>query len=172
MWTLDGQWKRHPDLPGVLVHESSYIDLPTKIGEGTRIWHFCHIREDAKIGKNCSFGQNCYVANGVTIGDNVRVQNNVSIYEGVIIEDDVFIGPSVVFTNIRKPRSSRPNKEYQVTLVKRGASIGANASIVCGVVIGENAIIGAGCVVNKNVPPNTMVVGNPCRVIKNLEAGE
>ncbi len=160
------------ELPGVRVHESSYVDLPTSIGEDTVIWHFSHIREGAKIGRGCSFGQGCYVANGVIIGDRVRVQNHVSIYEGVIIDDDVFIGPSVVFTNIRKPRAARPNKEFQITHIKRGVSIGANATIICGVTIGEGALIGAGAVINKNVAPRSMVVGNPGRVIKLLDDGE
>lgn len=160
------------ELPDVRVHESSYVDLPTVIGPETVIWHFSHIRENAKIGRGCSFGQGCYVANGVIIGDRVRVQNNVSIYEGVIIDDDVFIGPSVVFTNIRKPRSARPNKEFQITHIKKGASIGANATIICGVTIGEGALVGAGAVINKNVPPRSMVVGNPGRVIKMLDPDE
>lgn len=165
-------FKNFPELPDVKIHESSYVDLPCQIGPGTVIWHFSHIREGAKIGRNCSFGQGTYVANGVVIGDGVRVQNNVSIYEGVIIDDDVFIGPSVVFTNVRKPRSQRPNKEYQLTHIKKGASIGANTTIICGVIIGEGALVGAGAVVNKNVPPHSMVVGNPARVIKMLEPNE
>jgi UDP-2-acetamido-3-amino-2,3-dideoxy-glucuronate N-acetyltransferase len=160
--------KKQDELVNCTKHETAIIDLPCRIGEGTLVWHWTHIRENCKIGNNCSFGQNCYVANGVTIGDNVRVQNNVSIYEGVVIEDDVFIGPSVVFTNIRKPWSTKPNKDFEVTLIKRGASIGANATILCGVTVGEGALIGMGSVVNKNVPPRTLVVGNPARVIKQL----
>lgn len=158
-----------PWLVEVTAHVSSFVDRPSRIGEGTIIWHFCHIRENVKIGRNCSFGQGCYIANGVTIGDNVRVQNNVSIYEGAVIEDDVFIGPSVVFTNIRKPRAAKPNKEYEVTLIKRGASIGANATILCGTTVGEGALVGCGSVINKNVPPFSLTVGNPGRVIKMLE---
>ena len=130
------------------VHPSSYIDQPCEIGEGTRIWHFCHVMADAKIGKGCSLGQNVLVASGVVIGDNVKIQNNVSLYTGVIVEDDVFLGPSCVFTNVINPRSQINRKaEYQQTLVKRGATIGANATIVCGATIGRYAFIGAGAVV-------------------------
>lgn len=156
-----------PEFPGVRIHESAYID-DCRIGEGTVVWHFVHIREGAKIGKNCSFGHASYVDKDVLIGDNVRVQNHVNVYKGAIIEDDVFLGPMVTFTNVRKPASyTRVHEsEYETTHVKRGASIGANASILCGITIGEYALIGAGTIVNKNVPPYAMVVGNPGRIIK------
>tara|TARA_R100001530_G_scaffold13251_3_gene12271 strand:+ start:7221 stop:7727 length:507 start_codon:yes stop_codon:yes gene_type:complete len=166
--------KQKDELVNCTKHETAIIDLPCRIGKGTVVWHWVHIRENTKIGENCSFGQNCYVDEGVVIGDNVRVQNNVSIYKGVILEDGVFVGPSVVFTNVRKPWSTRPveSVDYETTLIKRGASIGANATILCGVTIGEGAMVGCGAVVNKNVPPYTLVVGNPSRVIKTLEGGE
>lgn len=154
------------------IHKTAIIDEPCKIGDETVIWHWVHVREHAKIGAGCSIGQGCYIDKGVVIGDNVRIQNHVSVYQGVILEDDVFIGPSVVFTNVRKPWSIRPTDNYETTLIKRGASIGANATILCGVTIGENAMVGCGAVVNKNVPPNTLVVGNPARVIKTLVGGE
>src|SRR5689334_18656794 len=135
------------------VHESAYVDDGAVIGEGTRVWHFCHVLGGATIGARCSLGQNVVVMNGVRIGDNVRIQNNVSIYEGVELEDDVFCGPSMVFTNVMNPRShvSRKN-EYRRTLVRRGASIGANATIVCGVTLGEYAFVGAGAVITSDVP--------------------
>ena len=147
-----------------LVHESSFIDSPVTIGEGTKIWHFCHIMANTCIGENCSIGQNCVVGPNVTLGNNVKAQNNISIYDGVVCEDDVFLGPSMVFTNVINPRShvSRKN-EFKKTLLKRGASIGANATIVCGVTIGKYAFIGAGAVVTKNVPNFAMVYGNPAR---------
>lgn len=164
--------KREEELVNCTKHETAIVDLPCRIGKGTMLWHWVHIREDAQIGENCTFGQNCYVDKGVLIGNGVKVQNNVSIYSGVILEDGVFVGPSVVFTNVRKPRSARPTEaaDYETTLVKRGATIGANATILCGVTIGEGAMVGCGAVVNKNVPPHTLVVGNPARVIKNLDA--
>lgn len=152
-----------------MIHPTSVVDQPCQIGEGTKIWHFSHIRENAKIGRNCTIGQNCYIANGVVIGDNVKIQNNVSIYEGVIIEDDVFIGPSAVFTNVRKPRSWKPTRDYLTTVIKRGASIGANATILCGTIIGRNAMVGCGSVVLKNVPDGALVVGSPARV-KRIES--
>lgn len=166
--------KKEDELVNCTKHETAIVDLPCRIGQGTVIWHWVHIRENAKIGENCSFGQNCYIDEGVVIGDNVRVQNNVSIYKGVVLEDDVFVGPSVVFTNVRKPWSAKPTdtSDYETTLVKRGASIGANATILCGVTVGEGAMIGCGTVVNKNVPPYTLVVGNPGRVIKTLEGAD
>ncbi len=146
------------------VHESSYIDEPCVIGEGTKIWHFSHIMQDCVIGRNCNIGQNVVISPGVVLGDNVKIQNNVSIYTGVICEDDVFLGPSMVFTNVVNPRSavSRRN-EYQKTLVKKGASIGANATIVCGHEIGRYAFIGAGAVVTKDVPDYALMTGNPAR---------
>ena len=147
------------------VHESSYIDEPCEIGEGTKIWHFSHVMAGAKIGRRCNIGQNVVVLPGVSIGDNVKVQNNVSIYTGVELEDDVFCGPSMVFTNVTNPRSHVPRKdEYRRTLVKRGASIGANVTVVCGHTIGRYAFIGAGAVVTRDVPDFAMVVGNPGRV--------
>lgn len=148
------------------VHESSYVDDGVEIGEGTKIWHFCHILSGSKIGKNCVLGQNVMVGPNVKIGNNVKIQNNVSVYEGVEIEDDVFCGPSCVFTNVINPRAFIERKhEFRKTLVKRGATIGANATIVCGVTIGEYAFIGAGAVVTKDVPPYALVVGVPARQI-------
>jgi len=148
------------------VHESSYIDADVRIGKDTKIWHFSHILSHTKIGHDCSFGQNCMVGPKVTIGNNVKVQNNISIYEGVEIEDDVFIGPSVVFTNVINPRSFIVRKqEFKTTLIKKGASIGANATIICGNTLGSYALIGAGTVVTKAVPDFALVVGNPARQI-------
>lgn len=144
------------------VHPSSVIDEGCRIGDGTRIWHFCHVMNGAVIGNDCSLGQNVMVAPNVVLGNNVKVQNNVSIYEGVTCEDDVFLGPSVVLTNVINPRSAISRKnEYKKTLIKRGASIGANASIICGNTIGEFAFIGAGAVVTKDVPAYALVTGNP-----------
>lgn len=147
------------------VHESSYIDEPCKIGAGTKIWHFSHIMKDSIIGKNCNIGQNVVISPGVVLGDQVKVQNNVSIYTGVICEDGVFLGPSCVFTNVINPRAliNRKN-EYRETLVKKGASIGANATIVCGHNIGRYAFVGAGTVVTKEVPNFAMVYGSPVRI--------
>jgi UDP-2-acetamido-3-amino-2,3-dideoxy-glucuronate N-acetyltransferase len=148
----------------VFVHESSYVEAGAVIGKGTRIWHFCHVMPGAVIGERCSLGQNVVVMNGVRVGNNVKVQNNVSIYEGVVLEDDVFCGPSMVFTNVLNPRSHVSRKhEYQKTLVRRGTSIGANATIVCGVTLGEYSFIGAGAVVSKDVPPYALMVGVPAR---------
>ena len=150
----------------IFIHESSYIDENIKIGENTKIWHFCHILSDTKIGKNCSFGQNCVVGPKVTIGNGVKVQNNVSIYEGVEIEDDVFLGPSMVFTNVINPRAFIVRRdEFKKTLLKKGCSIGANATIVCGVTIGKYALIGAGAVVNRDVPDFALMVGVPAKQI-------
>lgn len=147
------------------VHESSYVDEPCSIGKGTKIWHFCHILAGAKIGERCSFGQNCLVGGGAIIGNNVKVQNNVSIYDGVIIEDDVFLGPSCVLTNVSNPRSQVVRHSlYEKTILRRGCTIGANATIVCGVTIGRYAFIAAGSVVTKDVPDYGFVVGNPGRV--------
>ena len=145
-------------------HETAVIDPGCEIGEGTKIWHFCHIMTGCKIGINCNIGQNVVVSPEVVLGNNVKVQNNVSIYTGVICEDDVFLGPSMVFTNVVNPRSSVNRKsEYAKTLVGKGATIGANATIVCGHDIGKYAFIGAGAVVTKNVPDYALVIGNPAR---------
>jgi UDP-2-acetamido-3-amino-2,3-dideoxy-glucuronate N-acetyltransferase len=148
------------------VHESAYVDQPCQIGKGTKIWHFCHVMQNTVIGEGCIFGQNVLVANDVKIGNNVKVQNNVAIYTGVECEDDVFLGPSMVFTNVTNPRSAVVRRgQYAKTVVKKGASIGANATIVCGHDIGEYAFIGAGAVVTKNVPAYALMVGNPARQI-------
>jgi len=146
------------------VHESSYLDAGAVVGKGTKIWHFCHVMPGAVIGERCNLGQNVVVMPGTRIGNNVKVQNNVSIYEGVVLEDDVFCGPSCVFTNVTNPRShvSRKN-EYRETLVRRGASIGANATIVCGTTLGEYCFIGAGAVVTSDVPAFALMVGVPAR---------
>ena len=155
------------ELPGgALVHESSYVDDGASIGGGSRIWHFCHIMHGAVIGERCSLGQNVVVMSGVRLGANVKVQNNVSLYEGVECEDDVFLGPSMVFTNVVNPRSHVSRKdEYRPTLVRRGASIGANATIVCGHTLGEYAFVAAGAVVTRNVPDFALVAGVPARII-------
>ena len=146
------------------VHESAYVDEGCEIGKGTKIWHFSHLIKGCKLGENCNIGQNVVVSSKVVLGNNVRVQNNVSIYEGVICEDDVFLGPSMVLTNVINPRSAVTRKhEYKTTLIKKGASIGANATIVCGNTIGSFAFIGAGAVVTKNVPDYALIIGNPGR---------
>lgn len=148
------------------AHETSVIDDNCNIGEGTKIWHFSHIMSNCTIGEKCSLGQNVVVSPDVVLGKNVKVQNNVSIYTGVICEDDVFLGPSMVFTNIVNPRSAIIRRdEYEETLVKKGASIGANATIICGNTIGEFSLIGAGSVVTKEIPPYALVVGNPSKQI-------
>jgi UDP-2-acetamido-3-amino-2,3-dideoxy-glucuronate N-acetyltransferase len=149
------------------VHESSYVDEGASIGAGTKIWHFCHITGGAVIGDGCKFGQNVYVSGGVTIGANVKIQNNVSVYDGVVLEDNVFCGPSCVFTNVKTPRSAFPRNsavDYSTTLVRHDASIGANATIVCGVTLGEYCFVAAGAVVTKDVPPYALVAGVPARV--------
>ena len=147
-------------------HESSYIDKDTRIGNHTKIWHFSHILQGSIIGQHCSFGQNCVVGPKVKIGDGVKVQNNVSVYEGVEIEDDVFLGPSMVFTNVTNPRAFITRKEeFKKTLLKKGCSIGANATLVCGVSIGEYALIGSGAVVNKDVKAFALMVGVPAKQI-------
>ncbi len=148
------------------AHPTAIIDEGAAIGEGTKIWHFCHLMNECKIGKNCNLGQNVFVANKAILGNNVKVQNNVSIYEGVICDDDVFIGPSVVFTNVINPRSVINRKDqYQPTKIKKGASIGANATIICGNTIGQYAFIGAGAVITKEIKPYALVVGNPAKQI-------
>ena len=154
------------------LHKSSYVDKNVEIGVGSKIWHFSHIQSGSIVGDNCSIGQNVNIANNVKIGNYVKIQNNVSIYEGVELEDYVFCGPSMVFTNIKVPRSEFPqkgSKHYTKTLVKKSASIGANATIVCGVTIGEYAMIGSGAVVTKDVPSYTLVVGNPGRIIGKVD---
>ena len=150
----------------VFIHESSYVDDGAVVGDGTKIWHFCHVMPGAVIGERCSLGQNVVVMPGTRLGNNVKIQNNVSIYEGVELEDDVFCGPSMVFTNVINPRSAVSRKdEYKRTLVRRGASIGANATIVCGVTLGEYAFVGAGAVVTKDVKPFALVTGVPARQV-------
>jgi len=154
------------------VHESSYVDSDVSIGENTKIWHFSHIQTGAIIGEDCSIGQNVNIGNNVKIGNSVKIQNNVSIYEGVELEDFVFCGPSMVFTNIKLPRSEFPQRGrefYSKTLVKKSASIGANATIVCGVTIGEYALVGSGAVVTKDVPPYSLVIGNPGRIVGKVD---
>ena len=153
------------------VHESSYIDEDVEIGEGTKIWHFCHIQQGARIGKGCSLGQNVNVSNNVIIGDACKIQNSVSLYEGVELEDGVFCGPSCVFTNDLTPRARYPKGRagYKKTLVKEGASIGANATIVCGYTIGRFAMVAAGAVVTKDVPDYALVAGVPARVMGHVD---
>jgi UDP-2-acetamido-3-amino-2,3-dideoxy-glucuronate N-acetyltransferase len=149
------------------IHESSYVDEPASIGDGTKIWHFSHVLPDCEIGSNCNIGQNVVIGPHVRIGNRVKIQNNVSVYEGVELEDEVFCGPSMVFTNVMTPRSGTPRNtsaDYLRTLVKRGASIGANATVVCGNTIGEYAFVGAGSVVTKDVPAYAVVYGNPARI--------
>lgn len=155
-----------PDQLRYYVHESSYIDEGVEIGEGTRIWHFCHVMTGSRIGRDCRIGQNVVVGPRAVIGNNVKIQNNVSVYQGVVLEDDVFCGPSMVFTNVATPRSAFPRNRSEdclPTLVKKGASIGANATIVCGRTIGRYAMIGAGAVVTRDVPDYALVYGNPAR---------
>ena len=150
--------------PVYFVHPSSYIDERVTIGDGTKIWHFCHIQTGARIGSKCIFGQNCNVANDVVIGNNVKVQNNVSIYTGTIIEDDVFLGPSCVLTNVSNPRSQvLRHSLYEKTLIKKGATVGANATIVCGISLGRYCFIAAGAVVTRDVPDYAFIVGVPGR---------
>jgi UDP-2-acetamido-3-amino-2,3-dideoxy-glucuronate N-acetyltransferase len=148
------------------AHETAVVDDGAVIGDGTKIWHFCHIMDGSTLGENCNLGQNVVISPNVKLGNNVKVQNNVSIYTGVTCEDDVFLGPSMVFTNVNNPRSAVVRKnQYLLTKVGKGATIGANATIVCGHNIGEYAFIGAGAVVTKNIPPYALVVGNPSRQI-------
>lgn len=150
----------------VMIHPTAIIDDGATIGEGSRVWHWVHICGGAKIGTGCSLGQNVFVGNDVVIGNNVKIQNNVSVYDAVRLEDDVFCGPSMVFTNVYNPRSAVNRKaEYRPTIVKRGATLGANCTIVCGVTIGEHAFVGAGAVINKDVPGNALMVGVPARRI-------
>jgi UDP-2-acetamido-3-amino-2,3-dideoxy-glucuronate N-acetyltransferase len=150
----------------VFIHETAVIDEPCTIGSGSKIWHFSHIMPDSVLGDNCNLGQNVVVSSKVILGNNVKVQNNVSIYTGVICEDDVFLGPSMVFTNIINPRSAVVRRDkYVTTLIKKGASIGANATVICGNTIGEFALIGAGSVVTRDIAPYALVVGNPAKQI-------
>jgi len=151
--------------PSFFAHESTYIDEPCVIGQDTKIWHFSHIMRDCSIGERCNIGQNVVISPGCRIGTNVKIQNNVSVYTGVILEDDVFVGPSAVFTNVINPRSAiRRQDEYRHTTVRRGASIGANATIVCGHTLGQYCFVGAGSVVTRDIPNYAMVVGNPGRI--------
>jgi len=161
------------------VHPSSVVDDGVGIGDGTKVWHFCHLQTGARIGHNCVLGQNVYVGPDVVLGNGVHVQNNVSVYPGVVVEDDVFLGPSMVFTNVRTPRSAVERKDaFETTVVRRGATIGANATVVCGATIGEYATVGAGTVVTHDVPPHALVIGVParqvgwmCRCGERLEVG-
>jgi UDP-2-acetamido-3-amino-2,3-dideoxy-glucuronate N-acetyltransferase len=147
------------------AHESSYVDAGAIVGDDTKIWHFTHVMSGARIGRECTIGQNVVVSPDVVVGDHCKIQNNVSLYTGVVLEDDVFCGPSMVFTNVVNPRSRVSRKhEFRQTLVRRGASIGANATIVCGHTIGRHAFVGAGAVVTRNVPDHALVVGNPARI--------
>jgi len=152
----------------VFVHESAYVDEGAVLGDGTKVWHFSHVMSGAELGRGCILGQNVFVARGVRIGDGVKIQNNVSVYEGVILEDHVFCGPSMVFTNVKTPRSAFPRNtadDYLVTRVRRGASLGANATVVCGVEIGEYAFVAAGAVVTRPVPAHALMAGVPARRI-------
>ena len=151
--------------PKFFAHESAYVDDPTTVGDGSRIWHFSHIMKDCRIGNNCNIGQNVVISPGCVIGNNVKIQNNVSVYTGVTLEDDVFCGPSMVFTNVINPRSHVERKdEYKSTLVQRGATIGANATIVCGVTLGKYSFVGAGAVVTKDIPDYAVVYGSPAKL--------
>lgn len=152
-------------MPDYFAHESSYIDEGAEIGSGTKVWHFCHIMSRSRIGERCNIGQNVLVSPDVTIGNNVKIQNNVSLYTGVIVEDDVFLGPSMVFTNVINPRSHVNRKnEFMTTLVRKGASIGANATVVCGVTLGCYSFVGAGSVVTHDVPDYALVYGSPAHI--------
>ena len=153
-----------------MIHKSSFVDDNVKIGEGSKIWHFCHILSGTIIGKNCTIGQNVMIGPDVIVGDNVKIQNNVSLYKGVFIEDDVFIGPSAVFTNVKFPRAYIEQKNnFEKTMIKKGCTIGANATIVCGVTLGEYSLVGAGSVVTKTYPKNSILIGNPARVNKKMK---
>jgi len=170
-WNMDLTVK---SMEKYFVHPSAVVDPGAVIGEGTRIWHFCHVSSKSVIGEKCVLGQNVFVADEVTLGNNVKIQNNVSLYTGVICEDDVFLGPSMVFTNVINPRSAVNRKEeFKTTLVRKGASVGANATIICGVTLGRYCFVGAGAVVTHNVPDYALVVGNPAHQTGWMsEAGE
>jgi UDP-2-acetamido-3-amino-2,3-dideoxy-glucuronate N-acetyltransferase len=162
---LVGVLSKEMPQPDYFVHESSYVDEPCSIGPGTKIWHFSHIMKNSRIGANCNIGQNVVISPDVIIGNNVKIQNNVSIYTGCILEDDVFCGPSMVFTNVINPRSHVIRKdEYKTTLVRKGASLGANCTVVCGTTIGRYAFVGAGSVVTRDIPDYALVYGNPARL--------
>ena len=156
--------ERIRELPGVTIHESAWVDAPCALGEGTKIWHFTHVQQGAKIGRKCILGQNVNIGSDVVIGNNVKIQNNVSVYTGCEIEDDVFLGPSCVLTNVTNPRSEVVRRNlYERTLLRRGATVGANATIVCGITLGRFCFIAAGSVVTKDVPDYALMVGNPAR---------
>ena len=169
---MSGELRHDPRFYGVRIHESSYVDEPSAIGEGTTIWHFCHVLPGVEIGKNCSIGQNVMIGPRVKIGDGCKIQNNVSIYEGIILEEGVFCGPSCVFTNVVNPRSFISRRaEFKSTVVRRGATIGANATIVCGHTIGAYAFVAAGAVVTKDVCDFALVAGVPARRIGWMSRG-
>jgi len=156
--------ERVRELPGVIIHESAYVDAPATIGEGTRVWHFAHVEAGARVGRGCTLGQNVYVAAGAVLGDGVKVQNNVSVYAGCEVEDDVFLGPSCVLTNVSNPRSQVNRRRlYERTRIRRGATVGANATVVCGVTLGRYCFVAAGAVVTQDVPDYAFVVGVPAR---------
>ena len=158
--------ERVTEMPGVRIHPSAYVDLGAQIGEGTGVWHFCHVSGGAVVGRRCVLGQNVFVADGAVIGSNVKIQNNVAVYGGCIVEDDVFLGPSCVLTNVTNPRSQVNRKSlYETTRIRRGATLGANATVVCGVTLGRYSFVAAGAVVTRDVPDYALVVGTPGRAV-------